>query len=55
MLDPPTQNGPFADKREKVGIDGVPKYKIIQTKVDIVKHKHYTPHIIEKACFQSFM
>ena len=25
MLDPPTQNRPFADKRDKVGMDGVPK------------------------------
>ena len=25
MLDPPTHNRPFADKRDKVGMDGVPK------------------------------
>ena len=24
MLDPPTHNRPFADKRDKVGMDGVP-------------------------------
>ena len=25
MLDPPTNNRPFADKRDKVGMDGFPK------------------------------
>ena len=25
MLDPPTHNRPFADKRDKAGMDGVPK------------------------------
>ena len=25
VLDPPTHNRPFADKHDKVGIDGVPK------------------------------
>ena len=25
MLNPPTHNRPFADKRDKVGMDGVPK------------------------------
>ena len=25
ILDPPTHNRPFADKRDKVGMDGVPK------------------------------
>ena len=25
MLDPPTNNRPFADKRDKVDMDGVPK------------------------------
>ena len=25
MLDPPTHNRPFADKRDKVGMDGIPK------------------------------
>ena len=24
MIDPPTHNRPFADKRDKVGMDGVP-------------------------------
>ena len=26
MLDPPTHNRPFADKRDKVGMDGVPYF-----------------------------
>ena len=28
MLDPPTHNRPFADKRDKVGVDGVPYEKV---------------------------
>ena len=28
MLDPPTHNRPFADKRDKVGMDGVPKFYV---------------------------
>ena len=28
MLDPPTHNRPFADKRDKVGVDGVPYDKV---------------------------
>ena len=28
MLDPPTHNRPFADKRDKVGIDCVPKSNV---------------------------
>ena len=29
MFDPPTHNFPFADKREKVGMDGVPNSNLI--------------------------
>ena len=31
MLDPPTHNSPFVDKRDKVGIDGVSKTEVPQT------------------------
>ena len=31
MLDPPTHNRPFADKRNKVGMDGVPKQPATNT------------------------
>ena len=32
MLDPPTHNRPFADKRDKVGMDGVPKLTYLGAK-----------------------
>ena len=35
MLDPPTHNRPFANKRDKVGMDGVPK------KVKDAIHTHF--------------
>ena len=38
MLNPPTHNRPFADKRDKVGMDGVPKK---DSNLKISQERHY--------------
>ena len=37
MLDPPTHNRPFADKRDKVGMDGVPLERIMNVHIVGIK------------------
>ena len=41
MLDPPTHNLPFADKRDKVGMDGVPKEPHFQENATLSLHENY--------------
>ena len=35
ILDPPTHNRPFADKRDKMGMDGVPKRLSVLHRVEL--------------------
>ena len=41
MLDLPTHNLPFADKRDKVGMDGVPKEPHFQENATLSLHENY--------------